>query len=127
MRPCERRGYGYAKIATDSPDEQAREKASAAAVRPPKRFHYRYIAADYAWNAASHLPDQDEKKARILCIGGTWLKDRDDASAERFYKELVKRCNMTPLGREAATKHWFPKMELDGDELLKEVAPKLTR
>lgn len=77
-------------------------------VKPFRRFHYRYRAAELAWEAAAQMPDNTAETARVLCEAGSWLKDRDPAAADRFYKALVQRCGATPLGREADRCRWFP-------------------
>lgn len=76
---------------------------------PEKRFQYRYRAAELALWAASLLPNDSEQTAAILSEAGGWLKRRDPEAAQRFYQALVIRCGRTPLGREAAKVHWFPK------------------
>lgn len=96
-----------------TPDEAARVQRHR--VRPNQRFHYRYVAADLAWEAAKLMPDGQEATARVLCEAGTWLKNRDPAAADRFYKALVRRCGKTELGREADKKRWFPDLP-DGDK-----------
>lgn len=98
-----RKGAGAYKA---SPDEAARYIKSAA--RPNKRYHYRYVAADVAWDAAQLLPDNNQQTAEILYEAGLWLRYLDPQAADRFYKALVKRCGNTPLGRQANLKHWFP-------------------
>ncbi len=77
---------------------------------PDARFHYRYVAADLAWEAAALRPP-DEETARILCIAGGWLKYRDQQSAYRFYLELVGRCGQTALGVEGENRRWFPPVQ----------------
>jgi hypothetical protein len=77
--------------------------------QPGKRFHYRYVAADLAWEAARLMPNESTLTARVLCEAGLWLKDRDPKAADRFYKALVKRCGTTDLGREADRLRWFPR------------------
>jgi len=88
---------------------------------PEKRFHYRYTAADYAWQAAELMPNNSDETARVLCIAGSWLKVRDPQAADRFYKTLVLRCRKTKLGQEADKLRWFPKIEIDRNKLLEEV------
>jgi len=73
-----------------------------------ERFHYRYLAANLAWEAAQRMPDNNDETARLLCEAGTWLKNRDPKAADRFYKALVKRCGKTALGQAADKKRWFP-------------------
>ena len=77
------------------------------AVNPPKRFHYRYGAADEAWLAASCLPDNDNSQAYILNTAGQWLAARDPLAADRFYKSLVRRNRNTPAGQAADQRRWF--------------------
>jgi len=75
---------------------------------PARRFHYRYDAADLAWQAARLMPDDSTATAAALCEAGRWLMYQDPPAAERFYKSLVRRCGNTPVGRAAAQAHWFP-------------------
>jgi tetratricopeptide (TPR) repeat protein len=91
-------GFDYEKrLAPATPD-----------VAPLIRFHYRYRAAELAWEAARLMPDNDIGTARVLCEAGTWLKNRDPQAADRFYKALVRRCGRTDIGREADQLRWFP-------------------
>lgn len=80
-----------------------------------KRFHYRYTAADLAWEAASLMPDDDPKTAEVLCITGNWLMMRDPKAADRFYKALVRRNPNVPLAQQADKKRWFPSVTWDFD------------
>lgn len=91
-------------------DDEGKLTPPAADVQPMRRFHYRYKAADLAWEAAAGMPDGSEATARVLCEAGTWLKTRDPQAADRFYKALVNRCRNTPLGREADALRWFPQV-----------------
>ncbi|MFP4351770.1 MAG: hypothetical protein ACLFTU_02930 [Puniceicoccaceae bacterium] len=75
---------------------------------PDRRFHYRYRAAEYGWQAALLLPDNDSRTARILWQSGRWLMHRDPQAADRFYKALVRRNPGTPLGAAADALRWFP-------------------
>ncbi len=101
--PCER---GTHSVAKPREDELARALAHRAA--PARRFHYRYVACELAWEAAALLPDGSDETAEVLRTAGTWLGARDPEYAERFYKALVRRCGKTRLGREAARIRWFP-------------------
>ncbi|HBZ53763.1 MAG TPA: hypothetical protein DEO88_00025 [Syntrophobacteraceae bacterium] len=78
--------------------------------RPDRRYHYRYLAADLAWEAGALMPDQSEDTARVLALAGTWLKNIAPKEAERFYKALVRRCGKTRLGQEAQLRRWFPEV-----------------
>jgi hypothetical protein len=94
------------KVAPVSADEKKRVAQSEA--DPNKRYHYRYKAADLAWQAAELMPDGSDQAALALCEGGSWLKNRDPKAADRFYKALVRRCGQTKLGRSAEAAKWFP-------------------
>jgi len=104
-------------VFTITPDE--RWAANHHVPFPDKRFHYRYQAAELAWRAAKLLPDNNEQTARILCIAGSWLKDRDSTAADRFYEALVSRNPDVPLAQEARTRRWFPPADLNFDLLLR--------
>jgi tetratricopeptide (TPR) repeat protein len=77
---------------------------------PSKRFHYRYRAADLAWEATKLLPSGD-KKAEMLATAGSWIKSQDTKAADRFYKELVRCCGSTGLGHQANELRWFPEAD----------------
>jgi len=94
-----------------TPDERWSNRHYGPGSKP--RFHYRYDAAQLAWEAAALRPENDESAARILCIAGTWLKARDAQSADRFYQALVARHAGTELGQKAGELHWFPAIDID--------------
>lgn len=96
------------RVLRATPDETARVKRHRA--QPWKRYHYRYGAADLAWEAAALLPSGDEKAA-LLATAGSWLGARDPQAADRFYKQLVRCCGTTGLGREADELRWFPQAD----------------
>jgi hypothetical protein len=96
-------------------DERQRLKTSLP--RPNTRFHYRYTAANLAWEAARLMPDQSDHTARVLTIAGSWLRNRDPKAADRFYKALVRRCRKTKLGSEADKRRWFPPVKPNWEEL----------
>jgi tetratricopeptide (TPR) repeat protein len=73
----------------------------------PNRFHYRYVAADLAWEAARHLPDNDPSLAPLYNTAGQWLAARDPMAADRFYQAIVRRCKLTEMGQAADKKRWF--------------------
>lgn len=94
-------------LAPPSDDEVVR--ATLPAATPNRRFHYRYRAADLAWEAAQLLPDNSTELANLLVEAGGWIKARDPQAADRFYKALVNRCPDTDAGREARRLRWFPR------------------
>lgn len=93
------------------------ERAARHGVEPDLRWHYRYQAAELAWEAARLLPDNHDLTARVLCVGGTWLKNVAPDEADRFYKALVRRCRKTVLGKEADRLRWFPRVDGEGNPL----------
>ncbi len=116
-----------AKINIAGTNEIAR--ASLPHAEPELRFHYRYRAAELAWAASQLMPDNSDDTARVLCTGGTWLKNRDPQAADKFYKALVRRCRHTALGAQADLLRWFPAQDVGGDaprlETI-EITPELT-
>jgi hypothetical protein len=108
--------------ATNSPDTKinlASDDEIGRAVRhgiePDKRCHYRYQAADLAWEAAELMPDNSDETARVLWTAGTWLKNRDPQAADKFYKALARRCRKTALGNQADKMRWFPELDENGN------------
>lgn len=95
------RGYFHG-----SEDEEGRVTGSLPS--PNKRFHYRYKAADLMWKCAQLLPDNDDLKAKALCLGGIFVKTRDEKYADTFYQDLVRKCGKTELGKKAEKLKWFP-------------------
>jgi hypothetical protein len=102
-----------------SQDEINRAKVNIPLIN--KRWHYRYIAAEHAWQAIELMHDSDELTAQMLWVAGSWLKDTDPKAANRFYKALAQRCRQTKLGQQAAQQHWFPKVEIDEAAILKKL------
>lgn len=96
------------RVLRQTPDEAARVQRNR--TTPWKRYHYRYRAADLAWEAAGLLPSGDEKAA-MLATAGSWLGARDPKAADRFYKQLVRCCGSTDLGREAEELRWLPEAD----------------
>ena len=72
------------------------------------RFHYRYEAAELAWQAAHLLPTESEEAAGMLGEAGSWIADRSPKEADRFYKEMIWKHWSTPIAREADKRRWFP-------------------
>jgi tetratricopeptide (TPR) repeat protein len=90
------------------------DRARQQGVVPNERFHYRYQAAELAWEAAALMPNNSDETARVLCIGGSWLKYIDPQRADVFYKSLVRRCRKTDIGQTADRMRWFPLLDENG-------------
>lgn len=84
------------------------ERTEKTEVEPNKRFHYRYLAAEWAAFAAQLLPVDDVNAARLLITAGNWIEQSDPTSAEHYYRQLVVQCGRHPLGQVAEKLHWFP-------------------
>lgn len=89
-----------------NPDEMVRARRYGLENR--KRFHYRYDAADLAWEAGKSLPANHPLLAPLYGTAGNWLAPSDPQAADRFYQAIVRRCKDTPLGKAAEEKRWFP-------------------
>lgn len=77
------------------------------AVSSKQRFHYRYPAAELAWEAGRMLPKNHPLLPRLYNTAGQWLSIRDPQAADRFYQAMVRRCAKTPEGEAAEAKRWF--------------------
>ena len=77
------------------------------AVASTQRFHYRYAAADLAWEAGRMLPKNHPLLPRLYNTAGQWLSARDPAAADRFYQAMIRRCAKSPEGQAADAKRWF--------------------
>ena len=85
--------------------EQQRLKANA---KPELRRHYsNYLAADLGMRSAALMPDNEDATALRLNTIGLWVKEGDDAPADRIYQAIERRCARTDLGKAAIKRHWF--------------------
>jgi photosystem II stability/assembly factor-like uncharacterized protein len=84
---------------------------------PDARFHYRYQAAELAFDAAKLMPDNSNETARVLCTAGSWIKYLDPKKADPIYKALVRRCGKTAIGRQADLMRWFPVLDAAGSPI----------
>lgn len=103
------------KLLAPSADELRRYNQHG--VEPERRFHYRFLAADLAVEAAKLMPDNSEDTARVLCTAGSWIKYLDPKKADPIYKMLVRRCRKTQIGRRADLMRWFPVLDDSGNPI----------
>jgi len=80
---------------TATPAELALWKASAP--DPDKRFHYRYVAAELAKQAADLLADDDPDVPILLCRASGWLLVRDPDAAWTYTKSHIHRMHRWPV------------------------------
>lgn len=104
-----------AKLFVPSADELQRYAQND--VEPEARYHYLYLAADLAVDAARFMPDNSDETARVLCMAGSWIKYLDPPKADPIYKMLVLRCRHTQIGRQADLMRWFPVMDDSGNPI----------
>lgn len=97
---------GHRAIPLVTSHELARVRKNS--ITPMVRFHYRYVAADLAWEATRLLPPNHKHLPRMYTVAGRWLAARDPKAADRFYQALVRRCAETEEGKAAEVKRWFP-------------------
>ena len=90
-------------------------RATNHAVKPRKRFHYRYNAAELAWKAAALMPDNHNAKIYMLNTAGKWLAARDPESADKYYQTIVRSNPANPLGQAADRKRWFISLDTPPD------------
>lgn len=76
------------------PEERARFAQSA--VTPDKRFHYRWVAVEYAVSAANLLPTRSQAFAAVLCQAAGWQTDR----TQELYKRYVAQGALVPFSRQ---------------------------
>ncbi|HIG28774.1 MAG TPA: hypothetical protein EYQ50_13620 [Verrucomicrobiales bacterium] len=96
------------------PTDEEVKRVNRTRVSPFKRYHYRFLAADIAWEALKLMPDDTMETAKVFCEAGAWIKRLDPQAADRFYKALVNRCGNTRIGRVADQQRWFPKFDQNG-------------
>jgi hypothetical protein len=70
-------------------DEASRVAATRAS--PLQRFHYRYVAVDFAQKSADLLPPRTQAFAAVLCHATSWLIDRDAPVADKLYARYIKQ------------------------------------
>lgn len=76
--------------------EDERKRYAASEAKPYKRFHYRYVAAQYITQAADNLPPRSQAFAAVLCRGTEFLF-YDEQWAGDFYKRYVKEGAAVPF------------------------------
>ncbi|WP_386066319.1 hypothetical protein ACFJIW_17500 [Tahibacter sp. UC22_41] len=57
--------------------------------QPVQRFHYRFVAADLANQAADLVPARSQAFAALLCSATGWVINGDSALAQRYYRRYL--------------------------------------
>jgi len=114
------RAEGFLPASKDELNRAARN-----GVVPEKRLHYRYQAlwlkqeaAQLAWEAVQHLPDNSDEAARMLATSGRWL---DQKFATACYQLILHRFGKTEIGAETARTGTFPKLDENGRVIRREL------
>jgi hypothetical protein len=86
--------YETGEFAPDAQDKKfvgadEAQRFAASAPQPAQRFHYRYVAADLANQAAGLVPARSQAFAAMLCSATGWLVNRDVPAARRYYDRYV--------------------------------------
>ena len=89
------------------PSKEEVKRLKANAIEPDVRFHYRVVAGALAMKAAALLLDHSAEVADVINTAGSWVKDRDEKVAARYFNVLERRGSGTEIGRAASAKHWF--------------------
>ncbi|MEK1907751.1 MAG: hypothetical protein AAAB13_18375, partial [Pseudomonas sp.] len=74
------------------------ERQNASAAEPNRRYHYRWVAADLASQAADLLPARSQAFAATLCKATGWLINNDYPAARRYYLRYVEQGAYVPWG-----------------------------
>ncbi len=90
------------------PTADEKKRARENAVKPAKRFHYRYQGMEIAKEAAALLPDGTADKARILATAGNWIEGRDPEAAKPFLDAILSCCGETEIGQRAKQVNAIP-------------------
>jgi cellulose synthase operon protein C len=67
------------------------KRVAASAPEPEQRFHYRYVAARLAGEAADLVPARSQAFASLLCSATGWVISRDYAAGRQYYTRYVKQ------------------------------------
>ncbi len=89
------------------------------AIKPNKRFHYRYVAGDLMLEAAKVAKDPNLKIAALYLVGDR-LKGRDPKSADIYYKQICSY-RPHPFAERVTQRRWFLKKEELPEGLSKEL------
>ncbi len=64
-------------------------RVNASAVVPDQRYHYRYVAADLAQQAAALVPARSQAYAALMCQATSWVSDTDAKRATALYRQYL--------------------------------------
>ncbi|MGA8132775.1 MAG: hypothetical protein WCA48_01295 [Pseudomonas gingeri] len=65
------------------------QRQQATVAKPDRRYHYRWVAADLASQAADQLPHSSQAFAAVLCKAASWVAGSDEEI--QFYQRYVEQ------------------------------------
>ena len=71
------------------PTADENQRAAASKAVPDARFHYRYVAVDFASRAADLVPARSQAYAAMLCQATGWIRHRNADRAQALYARYV--------------------------------------
>lgn len=78
------------------PDEAERLRQSVA--QPLQRFHYRFVAADLAQQAAKRVPERSQAYAALMCKATAYVVHQSPETATTIYREYLAKGPYVPWG-----------------------------
>ncbi len=82
-------GIGQMELKGPFISEIEKTRFAATAARPDLRYHYRYVAADLASQAADLLPPRSQAFAAVLCHATEWMLSVNDPRAGALYRRYL--------------------------------------
>ncbi|MEO8741895.1 MAG: hypothetical protein ABI365_01745, partial [Lysobacteraceae bacterium] len=64
-------------------------RVNASAPAPDARYHYRYVAADLAEQAAALIPVRSQAYAALMCQATAWMSDTEEKRAASLYRRYL--------------------------------------
>lgn len=71
------------------PGDGERARVAASEARPDRRFHYRFVAADFAARAAELVPQRSQAYAALLCEAAGYVINDDGGLATGYWLRYV--------------------------------------
>ena len=86
------------KLPSDLIVANERERFTSSVAQPNKRFHYRYLAAKLAEQAADALPARSQAFAAVLCKATHWTINIEPELGTKIYKRYLNQGAYVPWG-----------------------------
>jgi len=93
------------------PSAGERERVGRSVAVPDERFHYRYVAVDFASRAADLVPNRSQAYAAMLCEATGWILFRNADAARVLYARYVANGPYVPWADAFGTQCEAPNFE----------------